>query len=624
VLPTSADQLTDPHVNQSVDGFRIFIELPKEPVEYPRGMGDWSDAPWVFKKDYTGEPAKMFEEVLPVPGQWIWHSGLGIAGPTGNGLIEIKPFQWSWGDEFVIVFKRVMEGHVPHESNATYCMPWDGWEENTTHNTLGMYSEPDTPYVFAEWDFDLDMDHPMNSTQQFRCVSVYGLTDNHNAADPDQLTSQGLFTIDREVVYQFEEIFNPWDLKQAAELDTFRWAQKGIVPSGAITLGAHSCLLGNHSIWMPEKWGYYCNDSEKVLILNYGSEPILLERDEYTFDPVAGTIDIIANTYNNYQYKILYSTKVVNGTAPTEWHTGQWEWTVLGENSHASDSLGAAMLASGWTDWKNIEVWLSGLDIKSDVIAPHIPVTMVRFSDAFTGRENYHFAHDTDLRAAFRDDWCTPDDWVSATIYPHAISSADLLVVGGPIASEAADYFNDFTDAMIFTEYGDGFYAPGCWARTTQAYYEGMDLQPMTADELWYDNTVAGDGIGHAMVSTYKDLNETVGFIVYGYTAEDTYYTCYALRSGLIPWLQNVQDGTTTLIIEIDYADPDLHPVKFHVKESLGRFTECTGFETSFKDLVYTANFNAAKLAVENEAAELGLCYKLIDIEWCAQLHPDP
>ena len=120
----------------------------------------------------------------------------------------------------------------------------------------------------------------------------------------------------------------------------------------------------------------------------------------------------------------------------------------------------------------------------------------------------------------------------------------------------------------------------------------------------------------------YKDLNETVGFIVYGYTAEDTYYTCYALRGGLLAWLQEIQCGTTTIILEIDYND--LHPVGFHVKECLGTITECSGFMTNFKDTEYACNKAAAQATVEAEAADLGICYKLVDIEWCAQLHPDP
>ena len=141
-------------------------------------------------------------------------------------------------------------------------------------------------------------------------------------------------------------------------------------------------------------------------------------------------------------------------------------------------------------------------------------------------------------------------------------------------------------------------------------------------NELWYNSTTTDDDVGHAIISVYKDLNETTGFIVYGYTAEDTYYACYALRGGLLDWLQYVQDGTTTLILEIDYSD--LHPVQFHIAESLGLFTECTGFDTNFKTSDYYDNIDIAIRNVESNADNLGICYKLVDIEWCAQVHPDP
>ena len=610
-LPTSADELVDTSIWYDDVTGEIVILLKKEPVEYPRGLGEWSAAPWVFKKDGTGGYAKMLEQVPGTPGSWYWDP---LTGP--NGAVRIKAFQWTWGDDFVVVFKRVMMGHTPHDCvPALECMPWEGFDCGDEVTSYGMYSEPDTPYVFAEWDFDLDMDHPENSTHQFRCVSVYGVTDNNNAVDPDQGAYE--FRIDKEVVYQLEELFNPWDLKQASTLDKFRWAQKGPMAS-TITLTSHCCLEPDHEVWVPEKWGYYCNDSEKVLAFT-GSGAVLLIRDvDYTIDE--DTITIL-NDHGADVYKVLYST-VLDTQAP--YHTGQYEWTVLGENSHASDSLGAAMLSSGWSDWKNIEVWLSGLDIES-AMAPAIPVTLRKFADTEDpNRLNYHYDHQAgDHRAAFRDDWCTPDGWDGSwTIHPYAISSSDMLIVGGPIASEAAAYFNDFTDALIFTGYGDGFYAPGCWARTTQDHYEGMSFVNVADDELWYNSVTTSDEIGHAIVSTYKDLNETVGYVVYGYTAEDTYYACYALRSGLIPWTQFIQDGVTTLIIEIDYSD--LHPVQFHIKESLGRFTECTGFETDFKCHGYYDILNGARCSVEEEADCLGLCYKLIDIEWCAQLHPDP
>ena len=80
--------------------------------------------------------------------------------------------------------------------------------------------------------------------------------------------------------------------------------------------------------------------------------------------------------------------------------------------------------------------------------------------------------------------------------------------------------------------------------------------------------------------------------------------------------------GTTTILLEIDYDK--LHPVRFHVVESLGPFTECTGFDTNFKTSDYYTNLAIAEGNVVDEAARLGICYKLVDIEWCAQVHPDP
>ena len=78
----------------------------------------------------------------------------------------------------------------------------------------------------------------------------------------------------------------------------------------------------------------------------------------------------------------------------------------------------------------------------------------------------------------------------------------------------------------------------------------------------------------------------------------------------------------TALVLRIEYDE--LHPVSFHVEEELGPFTECTGAYTNFKTSQYYDNIKIGKAAVEDRAAELGICYKLVDIEKCAQVHPDP
>lgn len=616
-LPTTSGELVDPTVYYDEPTGEIVILLPKEPVEYPRGMGEWDDAPWVFKKDDSGDYGKLFRDDV-APGQWEWSN----THPP-NGAVRIKNFQWEWGDEFCIVYKRVMQGHTPKMSEAAECMD-PLFEAGESYSTLGMYSEPDTPYVFGEWDFDLDYDHPENSTHQFRCVSAYGLTDNNNALDPDE--TGGVFRLDKEVIYQLDEIFNPWDLKNSAHIDKFRWAQKGGIDS-TIVLNSHlfdkygnprTDLDGDHVVWIPEKWGDYCNDSEKVIL--YGSEgaKLLTRLEDYE---ITGDTIIITTSLTGYShYKVLYSTIL---DSQELWHDGRWEWVIIGENSHASDSLGSSIVSSAWMDWKNKEMWLTALDYKAAELGPSIPWVMRSFGDDPT-KEGYYFDPTTDdYRAAFRDDWCTPDDWDKVTeIHPYAISSSDMILVGGPIASLSSEYFNDFTDAKVFTEYGEGYYSPACWARTTQDHYQGKVLMDVEDDELWYSSPTVDDDIGYAIIATYKDLNETVGFIVYGYTAEDTYYASYAIRGGLLPWLQEIQCGTTAIILEIDYED--LHPVGFHVKECLGRFTECSGFRTSFKDTEYYSNYDAALCNVEAEAECLGLGYKLVDINWCAQLHPDP
>jgi hypothetical protein len=296
---------------------------------------------------------------------------------------------------------------------------------------------------------------------------------------------------------------------------------------------------------------------------------------------------------------------------------------IIGDFAKPSDSLGSAMLSTAWCDWKQVEVWLSGIDIQSLELAPRIPWMMRNFTGpTVEPREAYYMDYPNDTRASFRDDWSTPDGWSGGTVYPYAISSSNIIVVGGPLANLAAEYYNDFTDAKVFTEYGDGFYAPGCWARTTQDHYKGLVFYNVTDDELWYNSSNVDDMVGHAMISVTKDLNETLGFIVYGYTAEDTFYACYALRGGLLTWMQELQEGTTTLILEIDYSD--LHPVEFHVAECLGTFTECTGFDTNFKTTMYYDNLETAYELVHEEAEGLGLCYKLVDIDWCSQVHPDP
>lgn len=45
---------------------------------------------------------------------------------------------------------------------------------------------------------------------------------------------------------------------------------------------------------------------------------------------------------------------------------------------------------------------------------------------------------------------------------------------------------------------------------------------------------------------------------------------------------------------------------------------------TNFKGQDYYYNLETARENVEDVPMRLGLCYKLVDIDWCAQVHSDP
>ncbi len=632
--------------DESVKKTTIF--LPYEPETYPIGMGEMTNVPWVFVWD----PTNNCWQQLQKGNDWKWVT-VPLedlpAGITVNKAVQLQfPMPLTYGKEYLVLYKMEAMGKEKHTNIAPLeCTSPCIFEDEDYKPSYGMLHEPGVPFVIGEWDFELDFDHVENSTHQFRCVSVYGVTDLNNAVDPDQgIMTPGEnpkkgFRIDSEVQYQLAKTFNPIDLKDAAEKDTFRWAQKGDLTS-TITLTSHKTdKYGNeyvdcplHTLWVPSKWGAYCNDSEKIILFDSAGavEPLLLTRaTHYTIGGAPWTI--VLNTgaipsYSTYDYyKVLYTTKVVCTQASL--HDGRYEWLIVGETSHASDSVGAAMLGVAYTDWKDVEVWISALDIESESFGPSIPQTLRRFATMYHNRLDYQYANTAgDERFAFRDDWSTPEDWdMQTTINPYAVSSSNMIVVGGPINNAAASYWNDFTDALVFTNYGTGYYAPGCWARTSQPSLgtlslRGTPMDELPKDELWYSSSITADRYGYAIVSAYKDLNETVGLVVYGYTAEDTYYACYALRGGLLEWFQTLHCGVTTVVIEIDYDT--LHPVAFHIKECLGPFTESTGFCTSFKTFTYEQNLNGAAATVTSEATQRELCYKLVEVTWCGQVHPDP
>jgi hypothetical protein len=446
----------------------------------------------------------------------------------------------------------------------------DGWTTSLTPlinvSQADLAKEPEIPFTVGEWDFLLGKGY----SDQFRGVEVVGVTDYHDASDA-QMTPGAQNVIDREVMYQVNQVFNPWDLYDAVEKPTSRWvdftkyidvtvnplyittdrsAPVVVEPYYPWTLnfGSLSDYVKIGSIdWIPNPmdWDQYNTFAERIENLTDGT---LLQRTlDYNITLRPDGRANVTFAYSGY-YKILYSTM-----------GGRYEWVTVGRDANSVDSVGSALVSAAIKD-KEVEIGLGGLDLKSATYNLGIPYLLNKFGtgNAFT---DYFKAPDNSQpgqRLAFMDDWCT--------YWP--ISSSNIITVGGPAINWIAMYFNDFTDAL--------------WAApwfTTYAPWSGKIAGIACWNKTAYTNSGGETGVGYATIGTYLDINGTIGFTVYGLDGRDTYYATYWLNGdparGILPGthqLQDAPDGLTSIIIKIDYKDAK-HPV-FSIVECLGTISE--------------------------------------------------
>jgi hypothetical protein len=169
--------------------------------------------------------------------------------------------------------------------------------------------EPSTPFIIYEHDFRLGVH------EAYRIAAVYMLTDYHDADDADaklwtnnEAWSNGLNVIDREIQYQLDEIFNPWDINDAMHKDTKSWVQYFDRDIGNnlwdgkdyYTLQLPYEKMTEQGLWVPclpvyrgGDWDQYCVDSERVLV-NTGSGYVLIYPNDMVLYPSWGL------DYNNY------------------------------------------------------------------------------------------------------------------------------------------------------------------------------------------------------------------------------------------------------------------------------------------------------------------------------------
>jgi len=231
---------------------------------------------------------------------------------------------------------------------------------------------------------------------------------------------------------------------------------------------------------------------------------------------------------------------------------GRYEWGIVGRDAASVDSAGLSMVSAAFKN-KQVEYGLAGADMYDPLPYNQMPWVM---SKPLTGNEwqSYYYSG-TDYRTALKDDWCTT--W--------PISSSNMIGVGGPLANLLAYYGNDFTQAIYgltqFTDYSaweEAIIPLTCWDITkTQAY-------------------ASSNTTGYAVISTYKDINGTVLFLIWGHWGRDTYYVTKWFHEEGIYELQEAPDGLTSIIVEIDYESTSegYKPTDYSIVECLGTISE--------------------------------------------------
>ncbi|MGC8895811.1 MAG: hypothetical protein ACP5LB_03445 [Candidatus Bathyarchaeia archaeon] len=262
------------------------------------------------------------------------------------------------------------------------------------------------------------------------------------------------------------------------------------------------------------------------------------------------TGSILLRTNHTVIYTDGYTSVIANYTIAdaslTKSLMGRYEWIVVGNHSRAIDSIGAAMVAEAFKE-KQVIADNGGLDMPDTAWGPRIPsmLTSMGYTTWRPSGPAWCNYYDSIGRLALKDDWCTR--------YP--VASSNIITVAGPSANLVSEYFNEFSQAIQI--YGgmtnillsDVIFATTCWNTTALSNYLG---QYYYSDGQFYTgNTTTGIGV----ITTYKDLNGTVGFLIHGWSGDDTYYTCKWFQEYGIYYLQTINRGVTTLVIRLNYQN---------------------------------------------------------------------
>jgi len=442
------------------------------------------------------------------------------------------------------------------------------WDEDDAPQTLrvnDMATEPEIPLVGAEWDFIFSVSREII---QFRGITTYGVTDQNDCDDVHAkgkgtaypVGSHATNVLDKEVMFQNDEVYNPYDLYSAVHKDTARWVDHNPANDETTKGWASEPVI----VVSNDAWWKYCEPAEKVV--NLVTNKVMKRGSDYNFvTSGVGKGKVTWLITEPSDWKILYSTNPPGSM-------GAYEWITVGTISAPIDSAGAAMVSEAFDSWKDINVTKAGLDVWESVHDPNKKVPWL-FKVKAGGNEGTRTDYRDSLgRTHLFNDFCKS----------NPIKTSNIIYVGGPLVNFGTEYMNDFTPVL----YGLSGYAHASW--------EGK----IVAAECWSRNTYSG--MGYAVIAVYKDIDGTVHLGIWGATGVDTYYACMWMWFGLgflvdydgdgvadigehyyapgqmpgIKYLQGENEGVVAIILKFDYAQHYTDRMFACIWERIGTISE--------------------------------------------------
>jgi hypothetical protein len=244
---------------------------------------------------------------------------------------------------------------------------------------------------------------------------------------------------------------------------------------------------------------------------------------------------------------------------------GRYEWTVVGRDAVSVDSAGAALVTAAFKN-KQVEIGLAGAEMYAPLVSGDATLQMPWVMSNMTAgnvKASYYYSG-TDFRTALRDDWCKAG---TASYDEWPIASSNMIGVGGAYANLLAYYGNDFTDAF----YGLGQFSGSAYSEKIT----GISCWNRGWNGTWNTYT-SSNTKGYAVISTYKDINDTALFLIWGHWGRDTYYVSKWFHEVGIYQLQEAPDGVTSIILQITYESTTegYKPTGFKIVEVLGTISE--------------------------------------------------